>query len=291
MTIPALGKIGVWRSGRLLTPELAQHLERLGFGAIWIGGSPSANLEFPEQLLDATERITIATAIVNIWTSDPLDLAVAFHRVDQKHPGRFVLGIGAGHPEQLGGRSYTPYQRMVDYLDWLDLERVPLEQRVLAALGPRMLKLAAERAAGAHPYLMTAEFDARARTILDEARGEGERAALLVPEQRVVLRQDAEEARRIAHPHIERYLALANYTKNLRELGFTDQDLTAPGSDHLIDELVVYGQDEDIQAGIQAHFDAGADHVAVQLLTGHDDLVDISFTRLAHILMTTAEES
>lgn len=291
MTIPPLGKIGVWRGGGLLTPELAQHLERLGFGTIWVGGSPPADLALPEQLLEATERITIATAIVNIWTSDPLDLAVSFHRIESRFPGRLLLGIGAGHPESQGAQALKPYHRMVEYLDWLDLERVPAERRILAALGPRMLRLAAERSAGAHPYLMTSEFDRHARVILDGARGDGEQPALLVPEQRVVLRQDADEARRIAHPHIERYLKLSNYTTRLRELGFTDEDLTDPGSDHLIDELVAYGQDEDIQASIQGHFDAGADHVAVQLLTGQDDLVDISFTRLAHILMPTAEES
>ena len=160
-----LGKIGVWRSAAQLSPELAVTLERLGYGAIWIGGSPSGDLRLAEQLLDATTTLTVATGIVNIWKDEAEPVAASYHRIEARHPGRFLLGIGVGHPEAIGARYAKPYEALVGYLDELDAAQVPIGHRVLAALGPKMLKLSAERAAGAHPYLTTPEHTRNARAI------------------------------------------------------------------------------------------------------------------------------
>jgi probable F420-dependent oxidoreductase len=161
-----LGKIGVWRSAAQLSPEVAATLERLGYGAIWIGGSPSGDLRLAEQLLDATTTLTVATGIVNIWKDKAEPVAASYHRIEARHPGRFLLGIGVGHPEAIGARYAKPYEALVGYLDELDAAQVPIGRRVLAALGPKMLKLSAERAAGAHPYLTTPEHIRKARAIL-----------------------------------------------------------------------------------------------------------------------------
>ena len=179
-----LGKIGVWRSAAQLSPRLAVTLERLGYGAIWIGGSPSGDLRLAEQLLDATTTLMVATGIVNIWKDEAVPVAASYHRVQARHPGRFLLGIGVGHPEATGARYVKPYKALAQYLDELDSAQVPIGRRVLAALGPKMLTLAAERAAGAHPYLTTPEHTRRAREIM----GSG---VLLAPEQKVVLDADS----------------------------------------------------------------------------------------------------
>lgn len=275
---PVLGSFGVWRSAAVLTPELATHLERLGFGAIWIGGSPGGDLALAESLLAATEKITIATGIVNIWTSDALDVAVSYHRLDERYPGRFLLGIGTGHPERVGAKAARPYGAMVEYLDTLDLERVPVERRVLAALGPRMLELARDRSAGAHPYLVTPAHTAVAR----ETLGQG---PLLAPEQRVVLRETREDARGLGRPGVQNpYLGLVNYRANLRRLGYSDAELEGGGSDRLVDDLVVSGDDGQILDRLRAHLDAGADHVAIQLITAPDDDVFEAFAHLGRIV-------
>src|SRR5450756_461820 len=135
--------------------DRAVTLERLGYGAIWIGGSPSGDLRLAEQLLDATTTLRVATGIVNIWKDAAEPVAASYHRIEARHPGRFLLGIGVGHPEAIGARYAKPYEALVGYLDELDAAQVPIGRRVLAALGPKMLKLSAERAAGAHPYVTT----------------------------------------------------------------------------------------------------------------------------------------
>jgi probable F420-dependent oxidoreductase len=272
-----LAKIGVWRSAASLSPELALTLERLGYGAIWIGGSPGGDLRLAEQLLDATTTLTVATGIVNIWKDGAQPLAASYHRIQARHPGRFLLGIGVGHPEATGARYAKPYEALVGYLDELDAAQVPIGRRVLAALGPRMLKLSAERAAGAHPYLTTPEHTRRAREIM----GSG---VLLAPEQKVVLDADSVRALSIGRPIAKRYLGLVNYTSNLRSLGYTDADLAGGGSNRLIDALVVHGDADTVAAGVTEHLNAGADHVAVQLLTsvGADPVA--GFTTLADAL-------
>jgi probable F420-dependent oxidoreductase len=254
-----LGKFGIWRGGAALTPELARTVEKLGYGSVWIGGSPAAPLDIVERLLDATERITVATGIVNIWSDDAKPIAAAYHRIAARHPGRFLLGIGIGHPEAVT-QYRQPYQTIVDYLDELDAAGVPVAGRALAALGPRVLKLSAERTAGAHPYLVTPEHTREARAIL----GEG---PLLAPEQKVVLETDPAKARAIGRPKVMTpYLGLVNYVNNLRRLGWTDEDLADGGSDRLIDALVLHGNAETVARGVTAHLDAGADHVAIQVL-------------------------
>jgi probable F420-dependent oxidoreductase len=265
-----LGRIGIWDRRDRLTPRLAKEVEDLGYGAIWIGGSPPGDLFLAQELLDATTRLAVATGIVNMWSTPATEAAESYHRVAAAHPGRFLLGVGIGHPEAT--QEYrSPFDTIVDYLDVLDAEGVPVESRVLAALGPKVLAVSAERTAGAHPYLTTPEHTRFAREVL----GEG---PLLAPEQKVVVSADPEAARALGRPAVDRpYLHLRNYTSNLRRLGWTDADFADGGSDALIDALVVHGDPATVAAGVTAHLDAGADHVCVQLLTapGADPLPDL----------------
>jgi probable F420-dependent oxidoreductase len=261
-----LGRYGVWRHVGGLTPELAVEVEALGYGAIWIGGSPPGDLRLAESLLDATERIAVATGIVNMWTTPAEEAAASYHRIEAAHPGRFLLGVGIGHPEATSDYR-RPYATIVEYLDRLDAEKVPVDGRVLAALGPKVLKLAAERTAGAHPYLTTPEHTREAREIV----GEG---VLLAPEHKVVLDTDPERARAIGRPVVAKpYLGLRNYTSNLLRLGWTEEDLADGGSDRLIDALVAHGDAAAVAARLTEHLDAGADHVCAQVLPGADDPV------------------
>jgi probable F420-dependent oxidoreductase len=255
-----LGRFGVWRSGGQVTPELAASLERLGYGTLWLGGSPSGDLVQAERLLDATTTLTVATSIVNMWQDDAHEVAASFKRVDTGHPGRFLLGVGAGHREAT--QQYAkPYETLAGYVDVLLGEGVPGSSLVLAALGPRVLRLAAERTAGAHPYLVTPGYTRQAREIL----GAG---PLLAPEQKVVVDADPERARAIGRPRVRNpYLGLINYTTNLRRLGWGEDDLSGDGSDALIDALVAHGTAGEVAARLTEHLDAGADHVCLQLLT------------------------
>jgi probable F420-dependent oxidoreductase len=259
---PELGRIGVWMN-RPPTTELAQALERLGFGAIWIGGSPGGELEGIDRTLADTSRITVATGIVNIWKDDPATIAASYHRLVDRYPGRFLLGVGAGHPEATS-RYTKPYDALVRYLDGLDAGGVPPGRRVLAALGPKVLRLAADRTAGAHPYLVTAEHTRRARELLGSD-------ALLAPEQHVVLDSDRARGRELARSALGYYLELRNYTSNWRRLGFGDDDLAGGGSDRLVAGLVAVGNAEQVAARVTEHLDAGADHVCVQLLPPGDE--------------------
>jgi probable F420-dependent oxidoreductase len=251
----------------VITPEQAQEIERLGYGTLWFSGVSDAELSFVEPLLEATTALKVATGIVNIWSADAKTVAESFHRINTAHPGRFVLGIGAGHPEHT--EEYRkPYDALVDYLDELDEYGVPATQRVLAALGPRVLRLTAERSAGAHPYNTTPEHTAQARDIIGPN-------ALLAPEQMVVLATDTEEARAVGRKVLKtyNYLNLTNYVNNFKRLGFTDADLTPPGSDKFIDTLVAYGTPDDIANRLDEHRRAGADQVVIQVLGGPDKLL------------------
>jgi probable F420-dependent oxidoreductase len=254
-----LGRIGIWRSAGELDPELAADVERLGYGAIWIGGSPGGDLKIVSDLLGATERIVVATGIVNMWKDDAATIAASYHRIAQQYPDRFLLGVGIGHPEAT--KEYRkPYDTMVSYLDELDAAGVPVEARALAALGPKVLKLSAERSAGAHPYLTTPEHTREAREIL----GAG---VLLAPEQKVVLDTDPARARVIGREKVANpYLHLTNYVSNLRRLGWSDEDIANDGSDKLIDALALHGDAQTVARGVTAHLEAGADHVCVQVL-------------------------
>ncbi|HYH30679.1 MAG TPA: LLM class F420-dependent oxidoreductase [Pseudonocardia sp.] len=259
-----LGRYGIWRTQRALDPELAVEVEALGYGAIWVGGSPPGDLALVESMLDATQRIAVATGIVNMWSTPAEEVAASYQRIEAKHPGRFLLGVGIGHPEAT--KEYrSPYATMVDYLDRLDEAGVPVAGRALAALGPKALRLSADRTAGAHPYLTTPEHTREAR----ETLGEG---VLLAPEQKVVVDTDAARARPVGRRSVDNpYLHLVNYRSNLLRLGWSEADLDDGGSDALIDALVAHGDAATVAARLTAHLDAGADHVCAQVLPPDGD--------------------
>jgi probable F420-dependent oxidoreductase len=259
-----LGPYGIWRSVSLVTPALAAEIERLGYGALWLGGSPRTDLRIVDKLLAATSELVVATGVVNMWQSDARELAASFKRIEATHPGRFLLGVGAGHREAT--QQYAkPYDTMVSYVDTLIDEGVPGESLVLAALGPKMLRLAAERTAGAHPYLVTPAYTEQAR----ETMGAG---PLLAVEHKVVVDADPLAARAVGRPRVQRpYLSLENYLSNLRRLGWTDDDLAGEGSDALIDALVAHGDAARVAAQLGEFIDAGADHVCLQLVTAAAD--------------------
>ncbi|KGI67050.1 LLM class F420-dependent oxidoreductase [Mycolicibacterium rufum] len=260
---PQLGRFGSF--GRGVSPAHAAEIEALGYGAVWVGGSPPAELDWVEPLLDATTSLQVATGIVNIWTAAPGPVAESFHRIQAAHPDRFVLGIGVGHPE--AHQEYRkPIDALTEYLDKLDEYGVPRDRRVIAALGPKVLQLSAARSAGAHPYLTTPEHTARARELIGPE-------ALLAPEHKVVLTTDAERAREIGRKALAVYLDLANYVNNWKRLGFDGDDVAKPGSDRLVDAVVAYGTPDQIAARLTEHLDAGADHVPVQVLTSPDKVV------------------
>ena len=258
-----LGTIGLWQFSGNVTPQVAVEAEGLGYGAVWLGGSPDGGLEQVDALLDATERITVATGIVNMWKDDAATVAASCQRIEGRHPGRFLLGVGVGHREAI--QEYrNPYDKIVEYLDQLDDAGVPAERRILAALGPKVLELSAARTAGAHPYLTTPEHTAFARKILGPD-------ALLAPEHKVVVDGDAERARTIGRKTVKRYLGLANYRNNLLRFGFSADDVAGDGSDRLVDALVLHGDADTVARGLRAHLEAGADHICIQVLG--DDLL------------------
>lgn len=270
-----LGRVGLWTFHLDVAPveracELAAELESLGYGAIWIpeamGRDPMAHAAL---LLGATERIVLATGIASIWNRTALAMNAAHRTLTSAFPDRFLLGLGVSHGPMvegfLGERYERPLTRMRSYLDAMDaapfMASAPTAEpaRVLAALGPKMLALAAERARGAHPYFVPVEHTPFAR----EALGEGR---LLCVEQAAVLETDPDKARAIAREHMSIYLTLPNYTNNLRRMGFTDDDIDGGGSDRLVDAIVVWGDVDAIAERVRAHHDGGADHVCVQVL-------------------------
>ncbi|WCN79495.1 LLM class F420-dependent oxidoreductase [Micromonospora sp. LH3U1] len=247
--------------------DAATELEELGYARLWFSGGFEENVapRFRE-ILDGTKRIGVASGIVSIWHSSPPEVAAFAQDAERAHPGRFLLGLGASHAVLLEGSGTTyrkPYSKMVEYLDGLDAAGLPPERRILAALGPRMLELSRDRSAGAHPYFVPAEHTAEARAALGPDR-------LLAPEVAVVLEADATTARVTARQYTSGYLALPNYTNNLRRFGWTDEDFAGGGSDRLVDALIPWGTAEEVAAGLEKHYQAGADEVAVQVLNGGD---------------------
>jgi probable F420-dependent oxidoreductase len=248
-----LGKVGIWwsRSWGIRDEvglDAGTEIESLGYGAIWSSGGFGSGLsEHFQRLLTATSHIAVASGIVSIWLTSPDEIARAFAELESRHPGRFLLGLGASHA--LLAENYSrPYSHMVEYLDALDATEptVPKHRRVLAALGPRMLELAGARAAGAHPYFAPVEHTAYARQVL----GNG---PLLAPEVSVVLEQDPAEARALARSFTSQYLALPNYTNNLRSFGFGDEDFADHGSDRLVDAVVAWGNLRRIASRVREH--------------------------------------
>ncbi|UMB68609.1 LLM class F420-dependent oxidoreductase [Mycobacterium paraterrae] len=259
---PDLGRYGVWLGSRSVSPGVAKQIEALGYGAVWVGGSPDADLSWVEPALAETSTLQLATGIINIWASPAADVAASFERIESAYPGRFLLGIGVGHREHTDVYQ-KPFDALVEYLDALDAASVPTSRRVLAALGPKVLALSAERSAGAHPYLTTPEHTAHARELVGNT-------VFLAPEHKIVLTDNADEARDIGRRTVEFYLDLSNYVNNWRRLGFTDSDVTKPGSDKLIDAVVAHGTPEQVATRLNEHHEAGADHVAIQVLGGPD---------------------
>jgi probable F420-dependent oxidoreductase len=287
-----IGTVGVWSGelrflrDRAAAAEAAAELEGLGYGALWVPGGTGTGIPIFTalgQLLAATQRVTVASAIISIWVESPAQVAEGQELLRQAHPGRFLLGLGISHArfldEEAKRRLTRPVSVMRQYLDELD-ELVADDlsgERILAALRPKMLSLAGERSLGSHPYFVTPEHTAVARRALGPS-------ALLAPEQAVVLERDPARAREIARAHMALYLELPNYVNNLRECGFGDVDLRDGGSDRLVDALVAWGDESVVAERFAAHRQAGADHVAIQVLSGRRELPLPEWRRLAATL-------
>lgn len=278
-----LGRVGVWLGPLSLRPaaetrEFAPELEALGYRTIWFGEGVGTKECFTQAatLLAWTERAVVASGILNIYARDPMATANGARTLADAYPGRFLLGIGVSHAPSVAERGHDyarPLAAMRGYLDAMDdasfrgAEPAEPAPRVLAALGPRMLRLAAERTRGAHPYFTPPEHTAMAREVM----GAG---PWLAPEQAFVLDTDASPARAKAREHMAYYLALDNYRRNLLRLGFGEDELDGGGSDRLVDAIVAWGDAEAVHDRVKAHLDAGADHVCVQAV-GDDPLGEL----------------
>ena len=267
-----IGRLGVWAAlDGLSAPQaaaFAQRVESWGYSALWtpeaVGRDPFSLIGF---LAGQTESLVLATGIANIYARDPMTMKSIHKTCAELAPGRFVLGIGVSHEHlvsRVRGHDYTkPLSTMRAYLDALDSalymgaepgEEAPI---VLAALRDKMLGLAASRTRGAHPYLVPPEHTARAREVMGPD-------AWLCPEQMVMLESDAEVARKVGRANLRVYIGLPNYRNNLKQFGFTDADFEDGGSDRLVDAMIAWGDADAIRARVQAHWDAGADHVCIQ---------------------------
>jgi probable F420-dependent oxidoreductase len=283
--------IGIW-SGELRrhtdaaeVADAAAELEQLGYSIVWLpGGEAKTTFNSVSAVLDATTTATVATGILSVWEHDPQVVAAERAQLYDASGGRFLLGLGISHAplvdREQPGRYRRPLSAMRAFLDSLDAAAppVPREDRVLAALGPKMLELARDRALGAHPYLVTPEHTRSAREILGAER-------LLAPEQGVVLETDPDRARAAARDHLALYLQLPNYTNNMRREGFGDSDFDGGGSDRLVDALIAWGSPEEIAGRVRAHHEAGADHVCIQVIpTGDGGLPREEWRTLAGVL-------
>lgn len=287
-----VGRIGIWTFTLDLVPssqgtEHVDELDELGYGALWVPEAVGREaFTSAALLLRGGTDIVVATGIASIWARDPMAAGAAHRTVTEAYPDRFLLGLGVSHQPMVEGirkHDYTrPYSRMAEYLDGMDqtlfmaAEPTTPPRRVLAALGPKMLGLARDRADGAHPYFVPPEHTAIAR----EALGEG---PLLAVEQAVVLETDPARARAIARNHTSIYVGLPNYANNLRRLDPTleDEDFRHAGSDRLVDTIVAWGDEDAVAARVQAHLDAGADHVCIQVITEGTEVPVEAWRRLA----------
>jgi len=269
----------------------ARGIERLGYGALWVGGghTDEAAFDLLERALSGTDRLVVATGITSLWAWEPAVLARRTEAMEAAHPGRFVLGLGVSHAslvEGLGRQYERPFQAMARFLDGLDAAKDqdtdgggrPAPPRVLAALGPRMLELSRDRSAGAHPYLTPPEHTGQARQVLCES-------PLHAPEQALVLDMDQVQARTTARAYVEGYLRFPNYRANLERLGFAEEDIAGQGSDRLVDAIVAHGSAEDVQSRVRAHLEAGADHVCVQALARGGGIDIVALEILAPLLL------
>jgi probable F420-dependent oxidoreductase len=275
-----LGEVGVWTSYRAIgeenAGEAAKFVEDLGYGTLWLGGSP--RLPTVRPLLNATERLIVATGIVNVWQYEPSELATECAQLACEFPGRLLLGIGIGHPEATGEYS-DPLSTMRDFFDGLDSAAVPVprDARCAAALGPKMLDLSAQRSLGTLTYFVPVEHTRFARERIGEH-------ALIATELACVVETDADRARAKARNYASLYLGLRNYTSNLRRVGFTDEDITQGGSDRLIDAIIPHGTADQIAAVARQHLNAGANHVCLQPV-GVDGVPREQWTTLASALI------
>jgi probable F420-dependent oxidoreductase len=277
-----LGSLGIWSSG-LRSAELANaqeaaaELDELGYGALWLPGREPEDLEERlSGLLSATRRIVVATGIVSIWTHDAAATAAVHTRLRQQFPGRFLLGLGVSHGPMVG-EYRRPLTAMREYLDRLDEGGVQRDERIIAALAPRMLELARERALGTHPYLVVPEHTARARAAVGLDR-------VVAPEQTVVLETDPERARAQGRAMLTRYLQLPNYVDNLLRTGFEPADVADGGSDRLVDALIAWGDVDEVGRRVDEHRQAGADHVALQVVGGPQEELPLeAWRRLARL--------
>jgi probable F420-dependent oxidoreductase len=296
-----LGKIAVWIGAFGVAPAAdartaAHEIEKLGYDTLWYPEGLGTRESFTNAavLLGATDGIRVASGIANIWARDAVAAANAARVLADAFDDRYLLGLGVSHERQVdprGHRYARPVARMSAYLDAMDDDPFvspdgtgrtrPPVPRVLAALRPPMLRLAAEKALGAHTYLVPVEHTRRAREIL----GPG---AVLVAEQKVVLASDPAEARVRARAAIAWYLDTPNYLDNLRWLGFSDADFEDGGSDALVDALIAAGDEEAIRARVREHLDAGATQVAIQPLEADDPFGRDTLRRLAPTLLTHA---
>ncbi len=289
-----VGRVGVWLGpiGQMPAEDeraAVARVEQLGYGAVWFGEAP-ANREAMSHaalLLGASERIVVASGIANIWARDATAAINGATTLNEAYGGRFLLGLGVSHAPAVlvRGHDYAkPLTAMRAYLEAMDgLRYQPPSYEyaspvVLAALGPRMLELARERTAGAHPYFVTPAHTLRAREILGSGR-------LLAPEQAIVLETDPTRAREIAREHMAIYLMLPNYLNNLRELGWGDADFADGGSDELVDAIVAWGDEETVAGRVREHLDAGADHVAVQAYSADPSASLAQLERVAPVLL------
>ena len=259
-----LGRVGIWARELRFDPDpsaiadAAAELEEHGWSGLWIPDAGGDIFGAVDVLLDATRSVAIATGILNIWMQDPEEVARESNA--RWESGRFVLGLGASHAA-LVEQYARPYSAMREYLDALDAATPPVPDgaRLLAALGPRMVALSGDRAAGAHPYLVTAEHTRIAREILGPD-------AVLAPELGVVLDGDVARGRERAREHVADYLELPNYANSMLRMGFTEDDLRDGGSDRMVDAVVAVGNEEAIRARVEEHLEAGADHVCIQVV-------------------------
>jgi len=269
-----LGPVGVWsfdaeRLGADDERAYARELESLGVPALWIPESLGSKEIFAHSslLLAATERLVVAPGIANIWARDPVAMANGARAICDAYPGRFLLGLGVSHapviPMRSGATWDRPVERMREYLDAMDkapyTSKAVETPRILAALGPKMLKLAGDRSLGAHPYFVPVEHTSVARTEIGPD-------ALLAVEQAAVLASDPQVARAAARRHMKRYLDLDNYANNLRRLGWKDADIAGGGSDALVDAIVAWGDVDAIRRRVDEHHRRGADHVCIQVI-------------------------
>jgi len=262
---------GIWSAGlrygdASIASDAAAELEDLGYSALWIPDIGGDLFDVVERLMIATESVIVATGILNLWMHGAEETASRHAELTTSQGDRFLVGIGVSHAPFIDagqpGRYSRPLSVMSSYLDQLDEASPPLERsdRVLAALGPKMLELAKSRAAGAHPYNVTPEHTASAREALGPS-------ALVLPEQAVALTTDADRARKLGRDHLAVYLSLPNYTNNFRRIGFDDDDFADGGSDRLVDAIVAWGSEVAINERLRQHRDAGANHVCVQVLS------------------------